>query len=251
MTAFPPATGRPCGAPATDRIEGYSARDGLAHGSLDAIVYACPDHASEARAQWLSGLTPHSSATSGGRHCGDYVDFTADGIQIVHFDPPEDVVTAAPAALEGPIAEYAEAVLDMAAVSLGEFVWRQAEADVPTEGSRALAVDCGPVLLRVSVVFEPTGRTREQAEADCLAGDPAEVPAVRAAARVVTAGGPGIGGAREALRQALAVADAAERFCGVPGNPTEEEAVRRSVDRAFPAVAAFLERDRAERGEGQ
>jgi hypothetical protein len=39
-----------CGAPATVCIEGYSPRDGRAHGSLDHAVYACAEHAPLRRA---------------------------------------------------------------------------------------------------------------------------------------------------------------------------------------------------------
>ncbi|MFI0533565.1 DUF6907 domain-containing protein [Streptomyces scabiei] len=76
-------TGRPvgaggCGAPAAVRIEGYSARDGFAHGSLDLVVYACAQHAGEARAEWLGGLLTHSGPTSS-TVCGDRFDYTTLG----------------------------------------------------------------------------------------------------------------------------------------------------------------------------
>ena len=68
-----------CGAPATVRFEGYSPRDGLAHGSLDLAVYACADHATQARAEWLDGLLPYRTAAAGDSRCGERFDFTKLG----------------------------------------------------------------------------------------------------------------------------------------------------------------------------
>lgn len=69
-----------CGAPATTCVEGYSPRDGRAHGSLDLTVYACADHATFARTDWLSGLTAYTCAsTPVGRRCGERFDFTTLG----------------------------------------------------------------------------------------------------------------------------------------------------------------------------
>ncbi|MEU5664735.1 hypothetical protein [Streptomyces longwoodensis] len=64
-----------CGAPATVRYEGYSPRDGLAHGSLDLAVYACDDHAGQARTEWIGDLLAYRTTTAGSR-CGERFDFT-------------------------------------------------------------------------------------------------------------------------------------------------------------------------------
>ncbi|WP_330265305.1 hypothetical protein [Streptomyces griseorubiginosus] len=68
-----------CGAPATVRFEGYSPRNGLAHGSLDLAVYACTDHTTQARTKWLDGLMPYRTATAGASRCGERFDFTKLG----------------------------------------------------------------------------------------------------------------------------------------------------------------------------
>lgn len=69
VTATPGGPG--CGAVSTTRIEGYSGR---AHGVLDLAVYACDEHAAEARTQWLAGFTTHSSP-SYMAHCGQRYDY--------------------------------------------------------------------------------------------------------------------------------------------------------------------------------
>ncbi|MEU8531575.1 hypothetical protein [Streptomyces parvulus] len=76
-----PAAWQPgCGAPAAVCIEGYSPRDGLAHGSLDHTVYACAGHTADARADWLSGYTTYTcTGTPEGRRCGERFDYTALG----------------------------------------------------------------------------------------------------------------------------------------------------------------------------
>jgi hypothetical protein len=68
-----------CGARSTVRFEGYSPRDGLAHGSLDLAVYACDEHASQARTQWLDELLPYRTTTAGTARCGERFDFTTLG----------------------------------------------------------------------------------------------------------------------------------------------------------------------------
>ncbi|WP_371528396.1 hypothetical protein OG302_22400 [Streptomyces sp. NBC_01283] len=68
-----------CGAPAAALIEGYSPRDGLAHGSLDLTVYACDEHATTARTDWLRGMTPYSMPSPSGRRCGTRFDYRTLG----------------------------------------------------------------------------------------------------------------------------------------------------------------------------
>lgn len=68
-----------CGAPATVRYEGYSPRNGLAHGSLDLTVYACEEHDSQARTEWLDGLLAYRTLTVGTSRCGERFDFTTLG----------------------------------------------------------------------------------------------------------------------------------------------------------------------------
>lgn len=216
MSSLPDlVTARLCGATATVRIEGYSARYGLAHGSLDVIVYACAEHAAEARTEWLSGLTPYNTATAPDSHrCGDRVDFTAEGVRIHAADAPTSNAWTQAGAREvdgrGPVAKYVESVVDAWLATITEYLWNQPESALPTGAEWTMEGDCGPCLVRVSIKFEPTGRTREQAEAASLADDQDEALSVREAARAVAAGGPGIAAAREALRHALAIATATE-----------------------------------------
>ncbi|MDQ0933782.1 hypothetical protein [Streptomyces turgidiscabies] len=76
-TTAPYTPGGPgCGAPATVSFEGYSPRNGLAHGSLDIIVHACDEHAVQARAEWLGTLTPYRTTPGATSRCGESFDFT-------------------------------------------------------------------------------------------------------------------------------------------------------------------------------
>ncbi|MEU2975988.1 hypothetical protein ABZ678_02965 [Streptomyces hirsutus] len=68
-----------CGTAAAVRLEGYSPRQGLAHGSLDVIVYACEEHKATARAEWLEGFTPYTTAATGTAQCGDRFTFEPKG----------------------------------------------------------------------------------------------------------------------------------------------------------------------------
>ncbi|MEU0786297.1 hypothetical protein ABZ341_32550 [Streptomyces sp. NPDC006173] len=70
--------GRGCGAPASLRIEGYSPARGSVYGSLDLAVYACREHAHEARTGWLGGRQPHTSP-SAGSPCGHVFDYSLPG----------------------------------------------------------------------------------------------------------------------------------------------------------------------------
>lgn len=63
----------------------------------------------------------------------------------------------------------------------------------PSAARWSRTLDCGTMRVRIRVEVEPTGLTAEQAAAEAIASDPAETPEVRAAARAVLAGGPGLG----------------------------------------------------------
>ncbi|WP_331718580.1 hypothetical protein OHU23_41230 (plasmid) [Streptomyces virginiae] len=65
-----------CTLPATRTLEGYSARDGRAHGELDKVVRACDAHVETARTDWLAGLTPYAVTHTGSSVCGQLTDFT-------------------------------------------------------------------------------------------------------------------------------------------------------------------------------
>lgn len=73
----PPAE---CTATATSCIEGYSPRDGRAHGSLDTTTYTCAAHAPATRAEVeAAGLTAYTCETSGLFTCGERFDFRTLG----------------------------------------------------------------------------------------------------------------------------------------------------------------------------
>lgn len=75
-----------CGRAASARIEAYSPRDRLAHGSLDASVYACGDHAQAAvDALAAAGFSPYQMPVSGPLVCGQGMDFT--GVRIRVLEP--------------------------------------------------------------------------------------------------------------------------------------------------------------------
>ncbi|CAM5536118.1 hypothetical protein [Streptomyces canus] len=76
---LPTPVGPGCGAAATARIEGYSPRGGVAHGSLDLAVYACAEHAAQARAEWLGDLRPHTMPLALPAKCGQQFDYTTLG----------------------------------------------------------------------------------------------------------------------------------------------------------------------------
>ncbi|EPD62399.1 hypothetical protein [Streptomyces sp. HGB0020] len=60
----------------------------------------------------------------------------------------------------------------------------------PRHDTWARDLDCGVVRVRIRVEVEPTGLTLDQALAAAIAADENETPEVRAAARLVAAGGP-------------------------------------------------------------
>lgn len=61
-----------CQAEATFIVEGYSPRDGHAHGSIDVVQRACDDCHLVVRSQMEEcGLTPYSALLVTDRRCGD------------------------------------------------------------------------------------------------------------------------------------------------------------------------------------
>lgn len=69
-----------CTLPATRTVEGYSPKDGAAHGELDVVYHSCEAHHQEAKEQWLRGLTAYTVAQRPRqRVCGQFTDFTDNG----------------------------------------------------------------------------------------------------------------------------------------------------------------------------
>jgi hypothetical protein len=65
-----------CPNPATVSVEGYSAKDGRAHGCLDVVVRACDDCHPTVRAQLIDcSMTTYSRLTALVRRCGDRLVF--------------------------------------------------------------------------------------------------------------------------------------------------------------------------------
>jgi hypothetical protein len=61
-----------CLNPATVSVEGYSTKDGQAHGSLDVVVRTCDDCHPRVRTQLIDcHMTPYSIPAAHGRRCGD------------------------------------------------------------------------------------------------------------------------------------------------------------------------------------
>lgn len=52
-----------CTAPAVRVVEGYNPKDGIAHGSLDVVVYVCEEHHAAARDMWVQAVGAASSWT--------------------------------------------------------------------------------------------------------------------------------------------------------------------------------------------
>lgn len=80
----PEPIGYGCGRPARYRIEGYRARDGRMHGSLDVALYACAVHLEDARTVWmprhemLSHLSPFTCTgpdSAKDTRCGEVTDY--------------------------------------------------------------------------------------------------------------------------------------------------------------------------------
>lgn len=69
-----------CGRPATVRIEIYSARNGMLHGSLDGAAYGCDEHLAEVvdaiRAAGFTPFTVPGAVRAPGARCGSGVDYT-------------------------------------------------------------------------------------------------------------------------------------------------------------------------------
>jgi hypothetical protein len=80
-----------CDSPVTNAVEGYSPRDGRAHGSIDRVVYVCPDHVEDGRRLTLMEweLTPYTAimvGTAGAdfkSRCGEVTDWTTTSEVVV------------------------------------------------------------------------------------------------------------------------------------------------------------------------
>ncbi|MEU9641505.1 hypothetical protein [Streptomyces sp. NPDC048188] len=96
---------------------------------------------------------------------------------------------------ESTVRDVVDATMDMSAGHLLE----QLDCAAPTSGQWERALDCGTVRVRIRVEVEPTGLTADQAVAAVIAEDENEAPEVRAAARLLMAGGPGVEAARAVL----------------------------------------------------
>lgn len=61
-----------CHGTATVMVEGYSPKDGRAHGSLDVTVHVCSGcHERVRRELWTCGMTPYSIQSAAMRTCGE------------------------------------------------------------------------------------------------------------------------------------------------------------------------------------
>jgi len=61
-----------CTSTATVMVEGYSPKDGRAHGSLDVTVHVCKDcHGAIRDSLWACSMTPYSRPSSAERRCGE------------------------------------------------------------------------------------------------------------------------------------------------------------------------------------
>jgi len=65
MITFTAEPGHVCLETPRNAVEGYSGRAGLLHGSLDRVVYACPEYVNLARTVWLAGFTPYTTTLIG------------------------------------------------------------------------------------------------------------------------------------------------------------------------------------------
>ncbi|GGV77474.1 hypothetical protein GCM10010294_45050 [Streptomyces griseoloalbus] len=86
----------------------------------------------------------------------------------------------------------AHAVVDASMDMGADYLLDQLHCAEPTALDWERTLDCGTMRVRIRVEVEPTGLTADQAAAEVIASDRNEAPEVRAAARVVMAGGPGV-----------------------------------------------------------
>ncbi|MCP2327611.1 hypothetical protein HDA40_006118 [Hamadaea flava] len=84
-----------CGQPATVRIEAYSPRDGLAHGTLDVSVNVCDAHVEPVSATLRqAGFTAHRDGQAqSGKRCGDGYDYTQPGLPSLRAPEPPPAAT--------------------------------------------------------------------------------------------------------------------------------------------------------------
>lgn len=77
MATFDRVPGIRCSQTARYVVEGYGAKDGRAHGSLDVTVYACAEHLQDARTKWMKDLNPFvvQGPPRVAHRCGRRVDF--------------------------------------------------------------------------------------------------------------------------------------------------------------------------------
>ncbi|MFE8011484.1 hypothetical protein ACFU3O_01950 [Streptomyces antibioticus] len=94
----------------------------------------------------------------------------------------------------------AATVVDTAVAMGADYLLDRLHCAEPTALDWERTLDCGTMRVRIRVEVEPTGLTGEQVAAETVAGDENELLEVRAAARLVLAGGPG----REAALEVLA-----------------------------------------------
>lgn len=149
MSTIPTLPG--CGRPATIRIEAYAPLDGRMHGTLDASVYVCPDHA----APTVTVLEAVGFATrrlAGGtevKGCGDGLDFA---------DPTEVRTLAAPVSA---IADTTSATPHPA--------WCDRQNCVGRDEHRSVALDASPLVRAAIAALDAFGAV-SQREARTLLG---------------------------------------------------------------------------------
>lgn len=160
--AQPPGLALPdlpvCGGPATVRIEIYTARDGIAHGSLDGTVSTCEQHADTVRdaIAGARGLTPYRCAGGAeGTRCGAGMDYTSG--RFVPLSAPVAVPQAATVSTAPTAAKPAEVVLAAAAGQpAGLRIFR---TNLLRELARlSYAVDQPALPAPQAVRFDPRGR---------------------------------------------------------------------------------------------
>ncbi|XKK63917.1 hypothetical protein HFP71_16860 [Streptomyces sp. ARC32] len=81
--------------------------------------------------------------------------------------------------------------VDVAMTMSANHLLEELDCAAPAAEQWESTLDCGTVRVRIRVEVEPTGLTADQAVAAVIAGDENEAPDVRAAARLLMAGGAG------------------------------------------------------------
>jgi hypothetical protein len=137
------------------RLEGYSARDGRLHGSLDMVVYACAEHLDEARSELRSlaefATTPSPSSIK----CGRILEFAAapPAVEVDGGRPVHELDYAQRTSVPMKPAQAADTVVPAAALA-------ELARDIEFAGLPQLAARARAIVAYLGYTAEPLDQVR-------------------------------------------------------------------------------------------